>query len=388
MEIGGAERALLGLLENIDTNKYEVDLFLMRHSGEMINSIPENVHLLPEIPQYACLAVPITYVIKKLHLVTAFNRWRGKNAATKRVAELGLGDNDVAIEYSHKYTLSSMPRIGNKKYDVAISFLTPHYFVTKKIYAKKKIAWIHTDYSKVQVDQESQLHMWEPYDSIVSISEQAAEEFKMVFPTLSPKVVTVENMLPMQYISDLSNAFSTSDEMPCDGRVKLLSIGRFCYAKNFDNIPDICKRLLDRGINCKWYIIGFGSDEALIKTKISESGVQDNVVILGKKTNPYPYIKACDLYVQPSRYEGKCVSVVEAQLLNKPVVVTDYSTSLSQLDNGIDGMIVPTDNGECADALSNIIIDKELQLRLIENTKKKDYSNSKEITKIYQLIED
>ncbi len=388
LELGGAERALLGLLENFDTTKYEVDLFLMRHSGEMMNSIPNDIHLLPEIPQYACLAVPIIDVIKNLHLVTAFNRWRGKRAAIKRVTELDLGDNDVAIEYSHKYTLNNMPKISDKKYDVAISFLTPHYFVANKVYAKKKIAWIHTDYSKVQVDRESQIHMWEPYDSIVSISEQAAEEFKKIFPTLSSKVTTVENMLPMRYISELANAFSVSNEMPNDGRVKLLSIGRFCYAKNFDNIPDICKRLLDKGIDCTWYIIGFGGDEELIKARIKEFGVQDNVLILGKKANPYPYINACDLYVQPSRYEGKCVSVVEAQLLHKPVIISDYATSSSQLNNSVDGMIVPINNEECAVALENIIKDEKLQLRLIENTKKYDYSNSSEIYKVYQLIED
>lgn len=119
--------------------------------------------------------------------------------------------------------------------------------------------------------------------------------------------------------------------------IKLLSIGRFCTAKNFDNIPNICHRLCEKGLDVYWYIIGFGSEEGLIKRKIKENRMEERVILLGKKDNPYPYIKHCDLYVQPSRFEGKCVSVREAQMLGKPVVITDYPTAKSQLKNGIDG---------------------------------------------------
>lgn len=387
MELGGAERALLGLLENIDTTKYEIDLFLMRHHGELMHYIPDNINLLPEIPQYACLAIPIINVIKRGHFIIAFNRWRGKKAAAKRVAELKLGDNDVAIEYSHKYTSEIMPPVSDKEYDVAISFLTPHYFVVDKVIAKKKIAWIHTDYSCVQVDVKSQFEMWKEYQCIVSVSDKAADEFVRIFPKLKDKVSVVQNIMPIRYMNKLVNNFTVEREMPDDGTVKLLSIGRFCVAKNFDNIPEICSSIINDGLNVKWYLIGFGGDEKLIKDKIFEYNMQDKVIILGKKENPYPYIKACDIYIQPSRYEGKCVSVVEAQIMHKPVIITEYATSSSQLINFYDGVIVPMNNEGCANEIANIIRDSELQSRLIHNTKNNDYSNISEIEKIYQLLE-
>lgn len=387
MEIGGAEKALLGLLETIDTTKYQVDLFLLRHQGELLECVPDKITLLPENKQYSCMAVPITNVIKNGHLRVVFGRWRGKKAAAKRVAELGLGDNDVSIEYSHKYTLSSMPPISNTEYDIAISFLTPHYYVAKKVNAKKKIAWIHTDYSVVQVDKESQYKMWEPYDYIASISDQAAEEFKNTFPKLSDKVFTMENIMPMSYVDKLVDEFSVEKEMPDNDSIKLLSIGRFCTAKNFDNVPEICSKLRAKGIDVKWYLIGFGATEQLIRQKISEFSLQDNVIVLGKKSNPYPYIKACDIYVQPSRYEGKCVTVREAQILNKPVIITNYATSKSQLKDGFDGVIVPMDNEGCAEGIAKVIRDKKLQETLIENTKKTDYTNKSEINKLYDLIQ-
>lgn len=387
MEIGGAEKALLGLLENIDTTKYEVDLFLMRHSGELMKYIPSNINLLPEISQYADLAVPIGNVLKKGHFKIAYGRYKGKKAAVKRVSELGLGDNDVAIEYSHKYTAKYMPKISDKGYDLAISFLTPHYFVTQKVNAKKKVAWIHTDYSRVEMDRESQLVMYSNYDKIASISDKAAEKFVRIFPSLKDKVITIQNILPEKYINKITDEFTAENEISNDGSIKLLSIGRFCTAKNFDNIPEICKLIRNQGVNIKWYIIGYGGDEQLIKDKIAEFNMQDYVIVLGKKENPYPYIKACDIYIQPSRYEGKCVAVCEAQILNKPVIITNYATASSQLTNGFDGIVVPMDNQGCAEGIARVIRDKDLQNNLIENTKKTDYTNKNEIEKIYKLIE-
>lgn len=388
MEIGGAEKALLGLLETIDTTAYQVDLFLLRHEGELLNEIPQNINLLPELSEYADLAVPITRVLKKGHFRIAFARYRAKRAAQKRVAELGLGKNDVALEYSHKYTAPYMPTISEAEYDLAISFLTPHYFVAEKTCAKKKIAWIHTDYSFVETDQASELTMWSRYDHIVSVSETVSEAFIHVFPSLKDNVVTIQNILPRHYMDRLTDAFSAESEMPDDGNLKLLSIGRFCTAKNFDNVPHICNLVREQGLNVTWYLIGYGGDEELIKRKIRECHMEDHVIVLGKKEDPYPYIKACDVYVQPSRFEGRCVSVTEAQMLGKPVIITAYPTAGSQLQNGVDGVIVPLDNPGCAQGILNVLNDPPLMHRLSENCKQRDYTNKSELDKLYALIND
>lgn len=115
--------------------------------------------------------------------------------------------------------------------------------------------------------------------------------------------------------------------------------------------------------------------------------MEEKVIILGKKSNPYPYIRACDLYVQPSRYEGKCVAVKEAQLLGKPVVITNYATSSSQLENGEDGIIVSLDNEECAKEIASLLNNPQLMKKISENCAKRDYSNAAEIEKIEQIID-
>ncbi|MGM9869613.1 MAG: glycosyltransferase [Sodaliphilus sp.] len=252
--------------------------------------------------------------------------------------------------------------------------------------------------------------------------------------------------------------------------IRLLSIGRFSDAKNYDNVPDICSRMLrilnanalnenenenenqassnenenenensnqglrpanqarsatnqgdSRLTKCearltepkatnqgdsrltepkatnqakrltepqaiKWYIIGYGGGEALIRQKIREAGMENHVIILGKRSNPYPYIKACDIYVQPSRYEGKSVTVREAQMLCKPIVVTNYPTASSQIRNGVDGVIVPMDNESCAQGIARVILDAPLRQRLTAYLATHDYGNESEVTKIYDLL--
>ncbi|MCI6354392.1 glycosyltransferase [Eubacterium coprostanoligenes] len=387
MEIGGAERALLGLLNSIDYSKYEVDLFLLKHSGELMPLIPKQVNLLPEISQYSAIMKPMVLALKEGQIKVVLGRLCGKLKAKLYDIKHTLNRSAVAIEYSHKHTVKYLPKVNNEHYDIAISFLTPHYIVSEKVNADKKIAWIHTDYSTIELDVKSELAMWSKFDNIVSISDDVTRAFLSTFPSLENKIVKIENILSKDFIEEQADLFNVENEMT-DDSVKLLSIGRFCEQKNFDNVPEIASIIKSKGVDFKWYIIGYGADENLIKSKIAQYNMEDTVIILGKKENPYPYIKACDIYVQPSRYEGKCVAVREAQILNKPVIITNYASSKSQLQDGFDGVIVPMDNQGCADGIVKVIDDKDLQNQLIENTKKTDYTNSKEIEKLYKLIGD
>ena len=387
MELGGVERSLLGSLDSIDYDRYDVDLFLMRHNGELMSYLNPKAKLLPEIPQYASLAVPMASLIKSGQFGVLCGRLQGKFAA-QRFDKQHLNDKPsvAALTYSHKYTLRSMPQISDKTYDLAISFLTPHYFARERVKAKKYAAWIHTDYTALSFDRDTELAMWGKYDAICSVSEQASKSFQTAFPELAGKVQTIENVLPRELIC--RQAEESQTDMPSDGSIVLLSVGRFCDAKNFDNVPDICRHIVADDLDVKWYLIGYGGDELLIRQKIAEAGMEKRVIILGKKENPYPYMRNCNLYVQPSRYEGKAVTVREAQLLGKPVVITDYATSGSQLEDGVDGVIVPMDNAGCAAGIAALLRDPALMQQLSENCAKRDYTNSAEVEKIYALMED
>ena len=281
--------------------------------------------------------------------------------------------------------LPSLDEFG--EYDLAVSFLTPHNIVLNKVRAKRKVCWIHTDYSKISVNAGLELPVWSGFDHIVSISSDVTKAFLTVFPTLKDKIVEIHNILSADFVRSRAEEMTPEEvakEMPREaGVINLLSVGRFTHPKNYDNIPVILKYV---DVKIKWYLIGYGGDEPLIRQRIAEAGMENQVIILGKKENPYPYIKACDVYVQPSRYEGNAVTVREAQMLGKPVVATKYPTATSQIQDGIDGVIVPMDNEGCAKGIAEFLNDKVQQQSMVSYLQAHDYSNTTEIEKLYKLL--
>ena len=405
MHLGGAEISLIGLLQALDPNMVDIDLFVYSHEGELMKLIPNYVNILPEENDWSMFEKPMKEVLKKGYFKIFFARLKAKWRMRQFVKHTHPKDNAAILGYVGEEVskvVSSLDKYGS--YDLAISFVNPHDFVRDHVRAKKKICWIHTDYTRIDIDIKQELPVWDSFDHIVSISPDVTKTFLQIFPTLSPKIIEIENILSSTFVrhradeigstdnrqqtTDLNQQLSAISHQP--SAINLLSIGRFCEAKNYDNVPDICKRTLeiikDNNIDIRWYIIGFGGYEDLIRQKIAEAGMQEHVIILGKKANPYPYIKACDIYVQPSRYEGKSVTVREAQMLCKPVVVTNYPTASSQIKHGDDGVIVPLDNDGCAKGLAEFILDTEKQNHIIEYLKAHDYGNVKEVEKIYSII--
>ena len=386
MELGGAESSLIGLLKSIDYNKIDVDLFIHAHHGELMQLIPAEVNILPEVKKYSVLEIPIIDCLKRGFLDVAISRVLAKFRRKRYLRHHQGISTDDDYFFSH-YTTWLLPRINpSVEYDLAISFLTPHRIVLDKVRAKMKVAWIHTDYKTLRIAKDLILHEWEKYDRIVSISKDVSTGFLSAFPVLSDKIIEIENVISSEMVKERSTLVDVTHEMP-SGYINLLSVGRFSYPKNYDNVPDIARRIVEAGYTkLKWYIVGYGGDETIVRDKIADAGMQDHVILLGKKENPYPYIKACDIYVQPSRYEGKSIVVREAQILCKPVVITNYNTARSQVQDGVDGIIVPMDNEGCARGIMSVIENKELQRRLSEYLSCHDYGNENEVNKIYSLL--
>lgn len=391
LELGGAEISLIGLLQSLDYSKYDVDLFVYSHRGELMEFIPKEVNLLPEIPEYAQIERPLKDVVRDGYWKIALARLKAKWQFHRYVRRKHPEEGSAVLQYVFSAVSPCLPSLEYLgEYDLAISFLTPHNIVLDKVKAKKKAAWIHTDYSRIDVNTDMELPVWSAFNHIVSISPEVTKAFVGRFPSLEPKIVEIENILSPEFVRERAEQIPeevVSFEMNNDdGVTTLLSVGRFCEAKNYDNVPDICRRIIEAGYPVKWYLIGYGGDESLIRSRIAEAGMENNVIILGKKANPYPYIKACDIYVQPSRYEGKSVTVREAQILCKPVVITDYPTARSQVRDGVDGVIVPLDNEGCANGIESLIKGFDLQRNLIDFEMNNDFGNMSECEKIKSLF--
>ena len=378
MELGGIERSLLGLLDSIDYERYNVDLFLYGHHGSLFPLINPKVKILPEVKELAYLRESMKEKLCHGCFYSAALRLRDEVLFRLHIKNQSKSWAQVMRKYA--------PRL-EKHYDMAIGFFLPFDYIMEKVEANVKVGWVHTDYSCEKVDLKDLEYHYDNVDKIVAVSEQCRQVFIKLLPKFADKTVVIENILSKTYIHQQAQKEidDTQFKQNADNKI-FLSIGRFCSAKNFDNIPDICRRVLKAGCDIRWYLIGFGRDEGLIRRKIVEADMENHVIVLGKKENPYPYIKACDVYVQPSRYEGKCVAVREAQLLGKPVVITRYTTSESQLENGTDGIIVPMDNERCAIEIISLLKNDEKMSLLSKNCQMRDYTNTDEVEKLYSLI--
>lgn len=389
MDIGGIERSLIGLLDAFDYGKYDVDLLLCSRKGELLSLLPPQCNLLSEISCLDCLQKPNKSVLLSGHVLIASARLLSKlRMALSPVVKQREFGKEVGASLTQAYWDSVapvMPRL-KKEYDAALSFMWPHHFIAKKVNAKKKIAWVHTDYSKIAINKAKDEKIWKLFDSIATVSDDCREIFSTIYPALRIKTSTIENILSKDFVEKQAGEYSP-EEMSGDESVKLLSVGRFCYAKAFDFAAEVCRRLVDEQMKVKWYLIGYGTDEQLIREKIKKLSLEDHFIILGKKSNPYPYINACDIYVQPSRYEGKAVTVREAQMLGKPVVITDYKTAHSQVKNGFDAIVSSMNVSAVANDIMRLAQNDLLRSTLSANTQSSDYSNSNYMEQLYALIE-
>ena len=386
MELGGAETSLLGLLYSLDYSRVSVDLFLYRQGGELLSLIPPQVNLLPEEPHYKALVTHIVQAVKEGHLCIASARVWAKVVTRIRNWRYHFTDYGYVLKCrAHAYASRFLPSLQGS-YDLAISFNDPHWILARKTVAPEKLGWFHTDFERITPDEPMERRMWAECTHIVNVSDACKSAFDKAHPSLTGRSIVVENILAKPLIEQQAVAFTVREEIPQDGSICLLSIGRFSTQKNFDNVPDICRRIREKGIDVKWYLIGYGGEEEVIRQKIAEAGMGQYVKILGKKENTYPYIAACDLYIQPSRYEGKCVSVREAQMLGKPVVITRYPTSSSQLQDGVDGVIVPQDNQGCAEGIVALLRNPDKMKELSATCSKRDYTNGIEVEKLYRFL--
>ena len=222
MHLGGAEISLIGLLQALDPQKVDIDLFVYSHEGELMKFIPDYVNLLPEDKTWSMFEKPLKEVFMNGGWQMAFARLRNKRISKNYLKQPNHNPFGADCSYIGFLVSKILPDINPLMvYDLAISFLTPHNFVLDHVCAKKKICWIHTDYTKVGVVPEIEKSVWESYDYIASISTEVTEAFLKVFPSCRDKVVEIENMLSPAFVKSRANEFNVDWEQ--EARVALNS---------------------------------------------------------------------------------------------------------------------------------------------------------------------
>lgn len=378
---GGAEKSLISLLETLDYSKYDVDLFLFKHDGLFMNNIPRQVNLLEE---------PSEYKYFDMSFKTAFMDCIRKGKFRTAWARLCAGyifkteGNRARCEQRvWKYSSRCLKSL-DCKYDAAIGFLekNPIYFCVDKVSTNKKMGFIHTDYDKLGMDSNYDFKYFNELSYIVTVSDECAKVLTHKFPMFKHKIEVIHNIVS-------PNAINKMSLVQLDGKhngIELVSVGRLSPEKGFDMSVQACEKLIDSGYNIKWYVLGEGTERQKLSEMIRVANLEETFILLGNRENPYPYIRRADLYVQPSRYEGKSIAIDEAKILHKPIIITRFSTAEDQIIHGENGWIVDMNSDSLYAGISRLIEDEILRKKLKQNLYKEVLGTESEINKLYQLI--
>ena len=378
MMVGGSTTSLLSILNRIDYDKYDVDLLLLSHTGELINMIPEKVHLLPPALKYPKKRQEYLHRLLSpryiYHFLLSKRIEKNTGISIRGVQYLGMKD----VEFYRSY---------NNRYDVAISFLEGKCckFMAKHITASRKIAWIHINFADSKFDPKYERESLSQMERIVLVSQDCKRDFDKAFPELADRSVIIENILSTEYVR--GRAQESIDLSIDTSKTNLVTACRINFkSKGLDRAVKAMAKLKSEGKidNIVWYIVGDGCDMDTLKGLIIENHLEEHIVLCGMQTNPYPFFNNMTMFFLPSRWEGKPMVVTEAFMMGLPALVTEYSSAREQVRDGID------ENSQAGvyDGLLRIIEHPGIIGELKKNVIKTDYSNVEEMTKVEQLIEE
>ena len=329
INIGGVEKALLAELASYSTKEYDIHVALLEKKGDLLSKLPphitlheisfykENKHIFNNPP-----LSNIKYYLENKHYSIAFKLlWAYicyKLTGTQKVL-FNLMFNDV-VEFPIEF---------DKVLAYAGPFPFIDYFVTKKVKAKEKQVWIHYDISKTNPDKGIINKLYNNYYIINIVSQQGKEIFDKIFPHFATKSRFYPNKINKQEILQLAN--EQENPFANYNGINIVTVGRVSKEKGQSMTLETLKMLLEAGYNVNWHYIGDGNDFENCKKKSQKLGVDNNAFFYGAKENPYPYMKYCDIYIQPSLHEGYCITLAEAKLFNSPIIVTDFTGAKEQL---------------------------------------------------------
>lgn len=332
---GGAEVSLLNLFKMLPQNEYDVDFLIF---DQMI--LPNATSLIPYIPQW-------------IHVCNAAEK-EGYLAVVFKV----LAKIYRKLTKRQLYRREAYNFVKNKKYDLAISFgewLSPE-FVAKKVVARKKAIWIHTDIDKASYVDPSILFGYnEFYSKYIFVSEASMRSAMKRFSILNDNNVSiVHNMCDLNGILDGANKKIKWDY----SEPVLVSIGNIRLEKNYSRAIDVMRELRNRDCQVKWLIIGSTANKLLyqqLKRKIEKYNLTSYFEFLGAKKNPYPYIKNARALILLSDFESWSMVITEAKILNTFVITTDTSGAKEQIKDGVNGYITSFDVMDIADKIEKYL---------------------------------
>lgn len=378
---GGIEKSLVTLLSLFDYQGYDVDLQLFANDGMFLSRVPSEVNLLPPIfPSEYKLNIRQAFpaLVKTGHPLIAICRFMVSFAGLKGT----MGERLVRMWNVERRFI----RPSKKEYDTVIAFMEgqPIYYAVTKVKSKNKIGFIHGDYEAMGLSRIFDYDFIRRLNALCTVSESCKASLDNTFPEFADKFHVIYNIISSTFMRNMAN--EPADFEDDFNGTRILTIARLSHQKGLDIALPAISSLKKEGLKFKWYIIGIGPEEENLKGMIEQFGIGDSVKFMGERANPYPYLKTCDIYLQPSRFEGKSIAVDEAMVMCRPILLTDFSTAADQITSGENGLIVPMTSEGIAEGLKDLLLNRERRAHFSSVLAECDYTNEDEINKLYALI--
>lgn len=344
LNVGGVEKSLTDLLCNLDYDVYDVDLLLLESVGTYASLLPSQIRILSKVSNEAYGPLPQTIY----HNFTHF-KWRNIVFRLITILSSLLGIWVLKI---------LRPVLGlRKKYDFAIAYRVgmANVVVSTIVKADRKLCWWHNGECSLSKKQTKKVQaLWNQMDAIVTVSQYCKQMLLKHFTLHENNIFVVPNSIDIAKINELAGNTSPYGNIT---DLIFVTLGRLCWEKHIEDVPDIAKCLLDDGIkDFKWFIIGDGSKREEITYKIKKNNLENKVKILGYISNPYPYLKYADVMVHTSYIESQCLAVLESMVLKTPCVITKTIIPLDY----------PINDVNCLLAEQNIYSQAECLIRIIK----------------------
>lgn len=348
LDIGGIESALVNLLNYLDYNKYDVDLILEKREGVLLDKINKNV----------------------------------------RVKEIAVSDNKNILvrKFINLFRKLKFTVFNYHKYDFSCCYATYSLSSNKiaRIASSNNSIYVHSNYKYVYKKEEDFILFFESrnirdFRKIIFVSNESCDDFCNLYPELKEKLVVFNNFINVNEIKKLSNV--SIEQKRKKDKVLFTFVGRL----------DDCSKKLGRAINLvkniekiELWIVGDGPDRKKYENLVNKNKLSDRVKFVGKKNNPYPYIKECDYFVLTSDYEGFPVTYLEAIALEKPIITT-IDVSDDKINIGKDyGYIVSKDENKMVDEIESIL-DHPREMKYI-SLEKLQSKRIKELEEIFDEV--
>lgn len=346
LRCGGAEKSLVSLLPLLDRDKYQLYLWVRHSRGAFESLVPSDVVRVSGRPVSGAKRILGSFLF-------SVALWLDKR----------FGKRHHSAEILWKVSPWTL-QVPEGEFDIAVAYQQgiPTYLLAEKIRAKKKIAWVNADIFEVGYDIDFNRSFYRKMDYIVPVSYKLQDKMQERLPDLRNKLVCIYDVLNPSLIRRMSNE-------PIDGnyptkRYTFTTVARMVPVKGYGLALDAAIILKERGLDFRWFFVGSGPSLSRVRDVIRKEGLSDSVFPVGMKVNPYPYIKASDLYVQTSLVEGFGMTVSEAKILNRPIVSTDFDAVFDQLEDGRNGIIVKKNGKALAEGIIRIIEDEDLIKRI------------------------